>query len=1036
MPVEGDRARTSGAVGMLRTSAPPGLAEGSQPVVVRLLGPVAAQLEGQAVEFPSPKARALFTLLALEPGRTVSVGRLVGGLWGDDPPDSATATLQAYVSRLRRALDRDGASGTGSSSRTSLRIRRQPPGYLLQVSGGTVDTERFLSLAAAAEERLELDPCAALELLEHALHLVVGEPLADVVDLLGSTGATEARRLNARVLDARERHLDALLRTGATDEALRRSSDLLTEHPLRESAQALHLLALYRSGREAEALSAYEQFRRLIADELGADPGPQLRRLHTRLLQQDPELDRDPRPSASARGTSGPEPVRRPAADLSIGREGPLQRLDHALTAALQGEGSVWLISGEAGIGKTTLCHDVARRAQDRGYITAWGRGQAIAGDAPYWLWAQVLRTLPPLWGQPEVEVVLGGAAQEAIGGPPPIHRSQLHQALALRLADHAVEERLVVLLEDLHWGDPLSLELLGAVVDAASRSPLVVVATVRSPHHPVAPALTSLLAQLATGPTEQIELTGLQPDEAVALLTRRQDTPDPGWVDAAVTKAEGNPFFLIELARLLGERSSAVTVDPEELGVPPTVRAVLRGRLTTLSATTRRLVEVAAVVGAETQVGLLEEVSGLPPGDLDAALSEAVGAGFVTEQLLPVPCVRFTHALVREAVYHEIPPLARARLHGSVGAALSTGRHDAPVDELARHLLAGAEVVGPGPALPALLRASRRAARQLALEHAERLLHQALALTRRLPRGRERDSWELAVQARIGSTVAMRLGWGAAEANRALERAQHLALRADPDEEMFAALYHRISWHVVTADLDTALTLSDVLMGRATTAGPTGQRFELLGRMARGAVSWFRGDDQSATTELVRADALAVRLGAALAEAFREHPQTPVLGFLAQALAGSGRSQEAWAAAGGAVMFAALLAVTREDRSAARDLAGELAELATASGLHLQRHIADIFGSWAVVTATGTTTGTEEVLAAMRAATEAYFATGARMLTPVVLTLLAEAELAQHQVDRARDAAAGALQARAYGMPSLWQERLAELVRRLTPKT
>ncbi|WP_197429818.1 BTAD domain-containing putative transcriptional regulator [Auraticoccus cholistanensis] len=1031
-----------------RRAAPSAVAD-EAPVLVRLLGPVQAVVAGRPVAFPSPKARALFALLALEPGRTVPVGRLLEGLWGDDPPETATATLQAYVSRLRRVLDPD--PGQQGRHPPPSRIRRAPPGYVLEVPAEAVDTQRFRRLSAAAEEQLDRDPLVAVELLDRALGLVRGEPLGDVVDQLPATAAAAAHRLAEEVLAARESHVDALLRADEAETALREAADLLAEHPLRERTQALHLLALYRCGRQADALTAFERFRRRLREELGVDPGPQLRRLHTRLLRQDADLELPSTPPASTPTPTGPATGRGPG-DLT-GREAPLGRLESALAGARAGGGSVWLVTGEAGIGRTAFCREVVRRARRRGLVTAWGRGQTSAGTTPYWLWLPVLRALPDLPGRSGADV-LAGTSPGATSVPAaslPASRSHLHEGVAAALAERAHRQPLLVVLEDLQWADTASLELLGAVAETALDAPLVLLCTLRSPGPPAPPELTRLLARLAGTALQQVRLGGLPPQEARRLLTRRLQHPvDSARVEAAVARADGNPFFLVELARLLDERPAPA--DPVAgADVPATVLAVLHERLAPLAPGTRRLLEVAAVVGREAQLGLLERVGGLSPADLDAALGEAVETGFVTEQLLPTPRITFVHTLVREALYEGLRPVVRARLHAGVGTELASGRHDATADELAGHLLLGAEVVGPAAALPALLRASRRAAEQTALEHAERLLRQALVLTSRLPAGPERDGWELAVQSRLGSTVAVRSGWGSAEANRALQRAQHLALRSEPDVEMFAAVYHRLSWLTVVGGLDDVRTLGDVLLERSTaTPGPTGRRFELLARMSRGAVRWSRGDDEGAVTELVRARQLAEDLGPDLLEAFREHPRTPVLGLLSQALAGAGRGREAWALsrrslvlarqsspaeAGGAVMFAGLLAAARQDTSAATALADELAELGRASGLDLHACSADVLGCWAAATGRGTPSGqAEAALVGLRGAVERYRATGARMLLPMVLVLLAEAELHRGQDERSRAALTAARAAGEPGLSRIWSQRLERLGHRLPP--
>ncbi|WP_198671944.1 BTAD domain-containing putative transcriptional regulator, partial [Desertihabitans aurantiacus] len=737
MPVGGARDAVVSGAGRRPRAAPTGPDADRQPLV-RLLGPVQAVVAGRPVAFPSPKARALFARLALEPGRTVSVTRLLEWLWGDDPPDTATATLQAYVSRLRRVLG-DGVDPSAAVADV-LRIRRRPPGYVLDAPHLAVDTELFDRLSAAAEEQLDADPHAAVALSRRALGLVRGEPLSDVVDQLPPSGAAEVHRLVEQVLSTRERHVDALLRTGDAETALLQTIDLLTEHPLRERSQALHLLALSRCGRQAEAVAAYDRFRRRLGAELGIEPGPRLRRLHVRLLQQDASLEPAPVRSSGTTGTAAG--VTDDPTDLSIGRDVPLGRLDAALAAAEDGRGSVWLVTGEAGIGKTTLCRDVAARARRRGWSTVWGRGRDPAGtNHSYRLWTPVLRALPELSGHPGSDVLAGAAPDPAAlpAASLPASRAALHGDLAELLADRA-RRRLLVVLEDLQEADPLSLELLGAVVEAAAGSSLVLLCTLRAPGPSASPALTGLLGRLVGPDSHQIRLTGLPPDHAKMLLTRRLRQPvDADRVDAVAARAEGNPFFLVELARLLDERPAAAPTDPAG-DVPTTVVAVLRDRLAALSPRTRRLLEVSAVVGREAGFTVLEQVSGLSATDLDAALAEAVETGFVTEQLLPAPRVCFTHGLVHEALYAQLRPVARARWHAAVGIELATGRHHTSVDELAHHLLLGAEVAGPAAALPALLQASRRAAAQTALEHAERLLRQALALTTRLPAGAERD--------------------------------------------------------------------------------------------------------------------------------------------------------------------------------------------------------------------------------------------------------------------------------------------------------
>lgn len=225
----------------------------------------------------------MLALLLLHPNEVVSADRLIDELWGDDPPQDASAALHAHVSRLRKLLEpeRDGEPRV---------IRTVPPGYLIQVADEELDLLRFESLVAEARARLDGgDAAGAAATLREALAMWRGRPLADLEN--EPFARDPIRELDELWLEAVELRLDADLATGRHADLLRELSALARRHPLREGVRRRLMLALYRSGRQAEALEAYADLRRTLVEELGLEPSRELRALQEAMLRQDPELD-------------------------------------------------------------------------------------------------------------------------------------------------------------------------------------------------------------------------------------------------------------------------------------------------------------------------------------------------------------------------------------------------------------------------------------------------------------------------------------------------------------------------------------------------------------------------------------------------------------------------------------------------------------------------------------------------------------------------------------------------------------------------
>jgi DNA-binding SARP family transcriptional activator/streptogramin lyase len=267
-----------------------------------ILGPIAIRdPEGSEIRLPAGRERSLLVLLLINRGNVVSVDRIIEALWGEQPPETAAKAVQGYVSHLRRTLDPDRASG-GSEGL----IVTKAPGYALQAQEVDIDAARFEGLAAEGTRALDEGSAAdAAAAFDAALGLWRGPALAEFA--YDEFAQAEIHRLGELRLVALEDRADALLRLGRNAEVAADLGPLVAENPLRERLRTRLMLALYRCGRQADALEIYRVGRRLLAGELGLEPGPELQRLEQAILAQDPALDGPPAVAPAPRPTeTGP----------------------------------------------------------------------------------------------------------------------------------------------------------------------------------------------------------------------------------------------------------------------------------------------------------------------------------------------------------------------------------------------------------------------------------------------------------------------------------------------------------------------------------------------------------------------------------------------------------------------------------------------------------------------------------------------------------------------------------------------------------
>jgi predicted ATPase/DNA-binding SARP family transcriptional activator len=995
-------------------------------VEFKVLGQMEVSGGAGAIEIRPRMPRAVLAVLVLNANRVVSVDQLIDALWGEDPPPAATGALQAYISNLRRLLEPDRPRGAPAKL-----LVTQTPGYVLRIDPSTVDAHRFAGLVEQARAHMEHgDHQAARDALQRGLNLWRGAPYADFA--FEPFFQLEVSRLSELRRGAYESLMEAELGLGRHAAVVADLERMVAEEPLRERRWELLATALYRSGRQAEALRAVSEARRRLGDELGIDISAPLRQLESDILVQSPSLDWTPQAvDATPGGQQAEEPDR-----VLFGREKELAQMRAVLDRAWQGEGGLVLISGEPGIGKTRLAEELAAVALDRGAQLAWGRGHEGEGAPAFWPWTQVVRELADVLDPEVFRAALGSGAADIAQVVPEVKevvpdlepvaaldpssaRTRLYDALSRFLLRVAGVRPLVLVIDDLHWADTPSVQLFGFLTGQLRNVKVVVVGTYRDEELRDAPALTAVLAALAREPTVcRMTLGGLSPQDVARLLGRLSgDGPSDELVATVSGRTEGNPFFVTELARLIETEGS--------LGneVPVRVRDVVRRRLSLLPEESSRLLSMASVVGRGFD---LEVVARVADEDLDEAIEHieaALAARLVTEVPDAVGWYRFSHTLVRDTLYDELSALRRARLHQRVAEALEEHGLAEP-SELAHHYWQAAAVVGGAHAALAWAdRAAEQALSRLAYEQAEELLKRALTLLQRLPGSRERDRRELDLVSRLWVLLAMTRGRAAEEVGVAAARAADLGRALGDVQQLARALYRLASLHAMRGQIEVSSRLSQELVVLVDRSSDPVVRF--LAHSARGYSDLYMGRLREARAHLEEAHAIPEAMyDASLTRVILHHPAVASRGYMAIVLALMGEADRArefmavaladaeaighpFTSAGAAHYNTWLGSILRDaahvrdqaEKTVAQCLEGGFTPWAAASGLLL---------GWAEAVQGRP----DEGVAMMEARLAEWDATGARRYRHSFHALLAEGYLAASRAADALRAAAGGLRA------------------------
>lgn len=815
-------------------------------LTVRLLGPVEVDRDGAPVDLGGPQQRAVLAHLALDVGRVVPVERLVDRLWGEDPPRTPLGTLQSYVSRLRRALEPDRRAGASPQVLVS-----EAPGYVLRVAPEQVDVHRFRALVDEARRHGAAgDHAAALATLDAALSLWRGPALAGVGP--EDEVRTVVVRLDEEHAAAVEDRFDALLALGRHDEAVPLLQAAVDERPLRERLWALLALALYRGSRQAEALRALGAARAHLADELGLDPGPELRELESRILAHDPALRATPSAAPVGAEPAREAPVERPV-EL-VGRHDEWAALEAALADAGRGRPRLVLVEGEPGIGKSTLCDAFLRRAVDGGWSVAVGRCVEPGLAPSLWPCIEVVRAM------------VTTTAPDAGAGPAradPLRRfvSSTDPGAALapvEMADRFVallrdlgERRWVILLDDLHWADRATLDVMALVLDRLADRSVVLVGAHRPPESVPGSLLGDALGRLGRAPlgVARVHMSPLATPEVARLMALTTGVTPADDVAARVqARAGGNPLFVTELARLAGERGVA-----DADAVPDAIRDVVRGRLAGLPDRATAELEVAAVLGERFD---LHTVMAASERDPDACL-DALDAAIVTRILVPeADGFRFAHALVRDAVLAEVSTLRLARLHHRAAEAIAATRGDGPdeAEPIAFHRLAAATIADPVVTARAAVRAADVARWRNAPDASDTLAERALAVLGGAPRSPAAAAVEAeALEALV--SAAYRRG-DAASVARVTRRVAEQVERTGSDAARALGLF--LGWGRVDDADDLASLAPEVEQARALAERTTDRYATVVSRFMVGSHALLSGRAEEAERELTAAVAAA----------------------------------------------------------------------------------------------------------------------------------------------------------------------------------
>lgn len=683
-----------------------------------LLGPLVVTVAGAAVRLGGPRQVAVLARLLLAPGQVVSMEQLAESVWDGDLPARPEVAIRSYISNLRRSIEPTRPPGDRQSCIESI-----PPGYRLAVDPGAIDAHRFEQLVAQGRSALaRAEAGLAASHLASALRLWRGEPCEGLVDT-DALMAYRARLAELRLVTT-EQWFEARLALGEQEALVPDLEAVLAEHPRRERLTELAMLALYRAGRQSEALAAYQRLRTLLVDQLGIDPGPRVQALEHKILTHDPSLRGGEAPEEGGRapdereadrdGRRGDAPPE-PGADLVVGRTRELAVLAGLEVALDQGRSATVVVTGEPGSGKSALLGRVADRGTSGGAAVAWGRCREVAQAQVLWSWSQILQHLaavdggtdggtasdPALAELVRAGLVAGSAAADGSDrerpAPPrdPGEATALFPAVVRYLRRLAAERPVLVVIDDAHWADEASLELLAFAGPALSADRVAFAVAWRHTEAGPPPARRALRDLTRLPGLHRIDLAGL-PVEAVAEIAAvlRPDLPQSAELVSALRQATaGNPFLIRQMLETATDAagSGSWPPGPDDLmaallaAAPPiTIQEQVALRAERAHPAAPIALTVCALSRTPLTAEVVAEAAELPLDEVEDALEQAVQAGLLMADSPEERTYRFVHPVAARALTAALSGPRLARLHAALGHA--RWRSGGPPVELVHH--------------------------------------------------------------------------------------------------------------------------------------------------------------------------------------------------------------------------------------------------------------------------------------------------------------------------------------------------------------
>lgn len=707
---------------------------------VRLLGGVEIILDGRRLRaFNSLRLQRFLALIVLrrDPQHR---SRLAFELWPDSDEPQARTNLRKLLHDLRHSLP--------------------DIGEFVEIDNETV---RWIASGPSEVDVLSFQDAMAAGDFELAARLYSGDLLPACYD---EWVMDERAKLRAQAYGALVRLTEEAARRGDHKDTIRHTRRIIDLEPTDEAAVRLQMEAHLALGDRAAALRCYHRYAEVLERDLGVAPGAAIGAIYQQLRAG--TLNGD-----EVQGTElapvGESPF--------VGRDLEWKQLIEAWNTARTGRAHLVLVTGEPGIGKSRLALELGRRVRAEGHLVASARAYEAAGRLPWGPVVDLLRsdalrshidTLDAVW-RAELARLLPELRDDAR----PTERSpsgdvaQRHRLFdAASRAIVAGDRPPLLIIDDLQWCDAETIELIGFVVRSERTAPVLIVGTVRweeiPPHHPLV-GLVDALGHDQAVTTVPLDRLDEATTATLAARLRAEATIDPKLAARLWRETEGNPLFVIEALR------AGISSEGGQAVLTPTMRAVLRARLSQLTDGARRLAEVAAVIGRPFSVGLMVSATGTDERELVDQVDELWRRRIIREQGLAYD---FSHDKLRAVALEMVSPARRRQLHRAVAEAIAVERHkdiDAASPQLAAHYDQAGMVE---PAIDAYRVAGARAVAVSALEEAVTLFRRALALLADLPPSPNRDALELDIRIALGSPLVALEGYGSKDAHQLYERA------------------------------------------------------------------------------------------------------------------------------------------------------------------------------------------------------------------------------------------------------------------------